>query len=247
MAEYDGGCYHDCYAANAAARYGYDFSQSVKRNFKSEKHRREIVNSINRAKLDFVRMGTSGDPSEDWEHTVKIIRQIEKCNKHIVVVTKHWTNLTQEHLDYFKTINICINTSTSALDSERQRINAVEQYEVLKRYCKSLLRVVSCRFNIETNEGARMNEIQNQLFANDGVIDTVLRVGKNNPFVKSNLIKTDVKKFLGAKQIVSMHRPSIYIGKCGTCKEMCGASMVLKDQQYPEKKGIYKQMRLNIK
>ena len=101
MANEPGGCYGDCYAANASKRYGYDFSRSVLRHFESEAHRRSIVRRINRIPLDFVRMGSSGDPSEDWTHTVSILRGIDKCNKQIVIITRHWSALTDEQLAYF--------------------------------------------------------------------------------------------------------------------------------------------------
>ena len=94
MANEKGGCYNDCYAAKSAKLYGYDFSKTVFRHFESEKHRRLIINRINKIPLDFVRIGTSGDPSENWEHALKICKGIETCNKEIVVITKHWTELT---------------------------------------------------------------------------------------------------------------------------------------------------------
>ena len=75
MTNEKGGCYGDCYAAKSAKLYGYDFSKTVLRDFVNEKHRRKIVDGINRVKLDFIRIGTSGDPSENWEHTIKIIKK----------------------------------------------------------------------------------------------------------------------------------------------------------------------------
>ena len=114
-----------------------DYSKSIKKwsitwrnptDFINEKHRRKIVDGINRVKLDFIRIGTSGDPSENWEHTIKIIKGIENCNKQIVIITKHWTNLTQSQLDYLGTVNVCINTSVSALDKPHLLENCILQY-----------------------------------------------------------------------------------------------------------------------
>jgi len=70
IANETGGCYNDCYAAKSAKLYGYDFSKTVQRNFESEYHRRFILRQINKIPLDFVRIGTSGDPSENWENTI---------------------------------------------------------------------------------------------------------------------------------------------------------------------------------
>ena len=83
-----GGCYNDCYAAKSSKLYGYDFSKTVLRNFKDEYHRRQIVSEINNIKLDFIRIGCSGDPSENWNHTINIIKSIENVNKQIVIITR---------------------------------------------------------------------------------------------------------------------------------------------------------------
>ena len=39
-------------------------------------------------------MGNSGDPSEDWEHTIKILELLKDTNKEFVIITKHWNKLT---------------------------------------------------------------------------------------------------------------------------------------------------------
>jgi len=159
-----GGCYGDCYAAKAAKLYGYDFGETVFRNFEDEYHRRRIVGQINRIPLDFVRIGCSGDPSEDWAHTVKILRGIDKCNKEIVIITKHWTLLSDDQLKYFSGINVCVNTSVSALDKPEDLARGLFEYGRLKAVCKSVLRIVSCDFNLENERGLKLSKIQEGLF-----------------------------------------------------------------------------------
>lgn len=239
-----GGCFGECYAAKSSKLYGYDFSKTVLRNFKDESHRRKIVTGINRVKLDFIRMGTSGDPSEDWNHTVKILRDIDRCNKQIVIITKHWTNLTTEQLEYLGTINVCVNTSVSALDKPHLIENGVTQYELLKRYCKSILRVVSADFNLHNPTGHELAKRQVELFKHENTLDTVLRVNKRNPLVKDGIINVKTVDFLGKKALVSKYRPSTYFGKCSTCHEMCGLNINPKDQAYPNKRGTIKQLKL---
>lgn len=217
-----GGCYSDCYAAKSAKIYGYDFSKTVLRDFKSEYHRRLVMNQINRIPLDFVRIGSSGDPSENWEHTISILKKIDKCNKQIVIITRHWTNLKDEHLQYLSTINVCFNTSSSALDKPEVLKNCLEQYERLKPFCKSILRIVSCEFNLENETGKRLSDVQHLLFKNEDTLDTVLRVNKNNPFVKDGVIKVKQSKFLGKKTLISKFNKKTYFGKCSNCHEMCG-------------------------
>lgn len=244
MTNEKGGCYGDCYAAKSAKLYGYDFSKTVLRDFVNEKHRRKIVDGINRVKLDFIRIGTSGDPSENWEHTIKIIKGIENCNKQIVIITKHWTKLNQSQLDYLATVNVCINTSASALDKQNLIENSLAQYELLKRYCKSVLRIVSADFNLENETGHKLAKVQSELFKNENTLDTVLRLNKRNALVTDGVVKVSETTFLGKKALVSKFKPSTYFGKCSTCHEMCGLNIKPSIQQYPNKRGIIKQLKL---
>ncbi len=239
-----GGCFGECYAAKSAKLYGYDFSKTILRDFKDEGHMRKIVAGINRVKLDFIRMGTSGDPSENWDHTVKIIQGIDRCNKQIVIITKHWTNLTTEQLEYFGTINVCVNTSVSAIDKPHLTDNSLAQYELLKHYCKSILRVVSADFNLNNPTGHELAKRQAELFKNENTLDTVLRVNKRNALVKDGVINVTTADFLGKKALVSKYRPNTYFGKCSTCHEMCGLNIKPKEISYPKKRGIIKQLSL---
>lgn len=237
------GCYGDCYAAKSAKLYGYDFSKTVLRDFENEQHRRKIVRQINRAKLDFIRIGGSGDPSENWPHTVKILKQIDKCNKEIVIITKHWTLLSDEQLKYFSRINICINTSVSALDKTDVLEKSLVQYERIKPYCKSILRIVSCDFNTKNETGATLAVIQDALFQNESVLDTVFRPSKNNPLVTGGIINTKEAFFMGKKTVVSQRNRKTYLGKCSKCKEMCGEKMET-GYDYLDKPGTFRQLKL---
>lgn len=244
MANEPGGCYGDCYSANAARRYGYDFTTSIRRRFDSEAHRRATVLAINRIPLDFVRIGSSGDPSEDWPHTISILKAIDKCNRQIVIITRHWTTLRGEHLAYLGTINAVFNTSVSALDKPHVREHCLAQYERLKPYCKSILRVVSCDFNLDNPRGHAMAKVQAELFRNDGTIDTVFRPNKGNPLVTDGVVNVAKAKFMNGLHLVSKHNPSTYLGKCSTCHEMCGLNVKQSQQMHPTKPGIAKQTRL---
>ena len=72
------GCYNDCYSLKTAKRYGIDFSKSIERSFFNEAHRLQIVRQIEKIDMDFIRIGCTGDPSENWEHTLNIIKQIRE-------------------------------------------------------------------------------------------------------------------------------------------------------------------------
>jgi hypothetical protein len=244
MKSSEGGCYNDCYAAKSAKRYGYDFGKTVLRYFKNKKHEREIVNRISKIKMPFVRIGCSGDPSENWEHTINIIKIIAKSNKEIVIITKHWTSLTDEQLEYLTTVNICFNTSVSALDEPKLLKHRLEQYDRIKPYCKSILRIVSCDFNLESNDGKRLSDIQHNLFKNEATLDTVFRPNKNNQLITNSIINVKQLLFNGKKCLMSKFNKKTFTGKCATCYEMCGLNTKNENYAYPSKRPLIKQLSM---
>jgi len=239
----EGGCYNDCYAAKSAKIYGYDFTKTVLRYFKSLSHQREIINKINKVKLDFIRIGCSGDPSENWQHCIDIIKVIQKANKEIVIITKHWTLLTDKQLKYLSKVNVCINTSVSALDNHELLTRSVKEYNRIKPFCKSVLRIVSCDFNLDNPDGYQLSIIQKSLFKNENTIDTIFRPSKKNRLITDGIINAKVGVFNGNKQLMSKYNKKTYSGKCGSCLEMCGVKIET-DYKYKNKRGIIKQLKL---
>ena len=224
------GCYGDCYACSNANRYGIDFSKTVLRYFESEKHRYNIIDQINHIDMPFVRIGVTGDPSENWSHTLNICENILQCKmvlykmyiKTIVIITKHWNNLTDVQLLRLSKLNVCVNTSVSALDEINLLSNRLTQYNRLKKYCKSVLRIISCSFNLNSQIGEGLNVIQNNLFMNEYVLDTVLRVSPNNTYVLNRVINIEKVKFMDKLSWASVLNKNTYLGKCSKCPEMCG-------------------------
>jgi hypothetical protein len=239
MKEGKNGCYGDCYSAKSARQYGYDFSNTVLRDFEDTRHLNQITNQIKKIDMPFVRMGSSGDPSENWNHTVKICKQVSskikefqidvfnglKPEKEIVIITKHWTNLVDDLLSEISGISICINTSVSAIDNPYELENRLIQYERIKPYCKSVLRIVSFDFNKDNEKGLEYSKIQDKLFENKGVLDTVFRASKNNDLVKNGIINVKKSKFLGKNALISKFNRKTYFGNCKNCIEMCGINI----------------------
>lgn len=217
------GCFSDCYAARNARIYGYDFTENVLRDFKNEKHKQSIIKKINYLDFPFIRMGNSGDPSENWEHTLKILESLYMINKEVVIITKHWNKLTLEQLKRLSKLNVCINTSISAIDENLHQ--NIEQFELLKKYCKSVLRCVSFDFNIKNKKGLEYDIIQNWIFNNYNVLDTVFRCSKSNPLYKNEIINIKETKFLGKKCYISKYNNKTYFGNCNSCLEKCGLNM----------------------
>lgn len=242
MAANEHGCYNDCYAARTARRYGHDFTKTILRKFESERHKREILAQIAQIKMPFIRIGCSGDPSEDWEHTIKMLLTLTKCNHEIVIITRHWNLLTDEQLQWLSKQNICINTSVSALDNNSALIRSLQQFRRIKSLCKSVLRIISCNFNTENEEGMRRHFIQEHLFKESPIIDTVFRPSKNNPFVVNGIINIKNEIFNGQKVLASKYNRKTYMGKCGKCQEMCGVNLSSGD--YPNRRGIIEQLKI---
>lgn len=238
----NGGCYGDCYAAKSAKLYGFDFTKTVLRHFESQRHKREIVAQIDRMKLDFVRIGCSGDPSENWDHCFEVLRVISKSNKQIVIITRHWTLLTDQQLSYLSNVNICVNSSVSALGSPEMRHRAIEQYNRIKPFCRSVLRIVSCDFNLENETGHRLFKIQSDLFRNEDTLDTVFRPSKNNPLVIDGVINVKTGIFNGNKQLMSKINKKTFTGKCSNCHQMCGVTMKNENHVYQNKRPLTKQL-----
>lgn len=229
------GCYGDCYAYKTAKRYGIDFSKSIERHFINDLHKKQIVKKIEKIDMPFIRIGCSGDPSENWEHTINIIKSIKESSqlslfdisskKQIVIITRHWKHLTDIQLSNIKKYNICINTSVSALDNDYLIKNSIDQYNKLKNYCKSVLRVITCDFNENNEIGKKKAEIQRILLKNENIIDTVFRPSKNNFFVKNEIIKVKKMAFMKSVSLVSKYNKKTFLGKCENCLEMCGINL----------------------
>jgi len=232
LIENPNGCYGDCYAFKTAKRYGIDFSNSIERNFENEAHKQSIIRQIEKIDMPFIRIGCAGDPSENWQHTIKIIKQIKESSqlslfdirskKQIVIITRHWKKLTDLQLKEIAKYNICINTSVSALDNQKLIDNSLTEYERIKPYCKSVLRIVSCDFNELNNIGKEKAEIQRKLFKNELTIDTVFRPSSKNEYVLNEIINVKKMGFMDSKTLVSKYNKKTFLGKCSNCKEMCG-------------------------
>lgn len=240
MAATPGGCYGDCYAARAAKRYGIAFDKAVLRDFESCHHKEQIMRQIAAVKMPFIRIGASGDPSENWQHTFNVLKVLATCNTELVIITRHWNLLSGEQLGALSGMNMCINTSVSALDTPVEMGRSIDQFERIKPYCKSVLRIVSADFNTENKDGIRLAAIQARLFAYSPVIDTVFRPSKGNPFVVAGIVKTKAHLFNGRKQLASKFNSRTYMGKCDTCQEMCGVNLS-NGQTYKNRPGVIRQ------
>jgi hypothetical protein len=231
------GCYDNCYAQNIASRYAFNFGLPIKRKFEYDtnqlflpgfydtKHENEIIKQIKKINMPFIRIGEMGDPSEDWNHTLNICKVIAYAEKPIVIITKHLKLIPEDILNQLAGFSICINTSISALDNWDELDRRLRQFHKLKKYCKSVLRIVSCDFNRDLPEGETRAKIQAELFKNDKIINTVFRPSLENQLVVKGVIKTKKVKFLKSDILASVYYDNSYLGYCGGCPDMCGINL----------------------
>jgi len=219
-----GGCFGECYAAKIAERYGIDFAHSVSRGFVDQwQHRDILIRQLRQHPASWYRIGTMGDPSHDWSHTVSVISRLRWANKTAVIVTKHWRTLTDEHLSRLMQLDVVVHTSTSALDTEAQERHRVGEYERLKHYgIRSVNRLVTCEFG-DTDWGRDRRARQERLLGLGPVIDTPLRVSPGNARVASGDIRTSrVTDALGGGTLLSLHDERVFLGNCADCPDQCG-------------------------
>jgi len=217
------GCYDSCYAVRLAKRSGIDFTKPVKRYFANDSHTKKIINQLRNIDIPFVRIGTSGDPSDDWYHTFDIIEKIRPANQNIVIITKQWNPIPYEFESDLS--GIYMNTSISALDSKWQIQHRLDEYERLKPYCYSILRVNTCKFNHSNVTGKILNDVQLKLLNNENVLDTILRFKKDHNLVTSGIVIIDKTKYLRSEVYASVFNNNTYFGTCDKCQELCGIGM----------------------
>lgn len=211
------GCYHNCYAIKIAKFRGFDFSKSIVRRIFDSSQFVGIIREIHKNKLPLVRMGTFGDPSFDWDHTLRVADFVKTCGKKIVVVTKHWRPMNQSQIKKAGRIGVFINTSISALDSPDEIKYRLGEYNRYKKYGTSVLRVVTCKFLLKT-----LDKAQDSLLSNENVIDNPMRISKNHPLVREKIMSVKRVKDIDSYTWISRNNPKSFIGHCYQCSDLCG-------------------------
>lgn len=216
------GCYGGCYAAKIAKYRGIDFSRAVARKIGSAANARRIERAVKAAPEGFFRVGTMGDPSHAWQHTVEVIEWLAPLAVP-VVVTKHWCVATDEQLLRLIACGCVLNTSVSALDTPqelRHREAQIARYSALGGV--SVARVVSCEFNMDTEEGRDMAAVQARLFTLVPTLDNPLRVPRTHELVQRGVIKVRSVMDLNTLRTMSVTNEDTYIGHCSACPDKCG-------------------------
>jgi hypothetical protein len=219
----NGGCYGACYAAKTAKLYGRDFSVSVSR-LPHPWAWRSVWKTVKDHDAHWYRIGTAGDPSHDWENTVRVCELLKETGKHPVIITKHWRKLGDGHLARLRKCRAVINTSISALDTPAELKYRIAQIgRVAESGCKSVARIVTCKFG-NTEWGAERNEVQAWLLTMRPHVDNPLRLSASDQRVEDgHLIVEKVAQAIGGGKMVSLHHTGVYLGTCAGCVDQCGA------------------------
>lgn len=216
------GCYSGCYAAKIARFRGIDFSRAVTREIGGSANARKIERAVRAAPEGFFRVGTMGDPSHAWEHTVRVIEWLAPLAVP-VIVTKHWLVATDGQFSRLVATGTVLNTSVSALDTPaelRHRERQIARYAALGGV--SVARVVSCDFDTSTEEGARMAGVQARLFTLAPTLDNPLRVPRTHDLVRRGIIRVAAVLDINTLRTMSVVNPATYVGHCSSCPDKCG-------------------------
>ena len=218
----DGGCYGECYARKAAARYGIDFSVSISRKIDYNTFP-SIFKFVKNHSLSWYRIGTSGDPCHDWDNTIYVCEKLKDTGKIPIIITKHWIPLSDDQLLKLKALKAVINTSTSGMDSPIEIEYRVKQlHRIKKAGIQSVCRVVTCEFG-KSEWALRCKKNQDYLLSLEPVIDNPLRTTNQNYHVKNgDIILTKINESVGGEKFISLHSEDAYLGKCKTCPDQCG-------------------------
>ena len=231
----DGGCYGECYAYKTATRYGIDFTVSVSRKL-TPWNRRTVFAAIRDFPASWYRIGTAGDPCHDWENTLEVCEAMKATGKQPIIITKHWIPLSDEQIIRLRDLSAVVNTSTSGLDTDAQTRYRVAQIERIRSFgVKSVNRVVTCDYG-DSEWGRTSKARQDYLLTIKPVIDNPLRADRSNGRVSGGEIKlTRMDNAVGGGKLVSLHDRSVYLGKCSSCPDQCGASAMRIDSGGPSK------------
>jgi hypothetical protein len=224
MAAYpNGGCYGECYAYKNAVTYGFDFRHSIGRQFMGREHKGTLIKYMNTVPVGWYRVGTAGDPSHDWTHTVAICWALWHTKKIPVIITKHWIELTDGQIEKLRHLKAVVNTSVSGMDTDAELSHRLGQLNRLRSAgVKSVCRVVSCNYGASAWAKA-CREKQNYLLSLDPIIDNPLRSRKSNPrVINGDIILSHQPESVGGGKYVSLNCSAAYLGTCKDCPDQCG-------------------------
>lgn len=220
----DGGCYGECYANKIARRLRIDFTQSILRQLHTQWHKSTLTRIMGESGLSWYRVGTTGDPSYNWRHTINILNCLRFMEMTPVIVTKCWREPTDDQIDQLRQLGVVINISVSGMDSDAElhhRLNQRDRF--IQMGVRVVTRVVTCAFG--SSEWAKScAEKQAYLIRLEPIIDNPLRPSpRNQRVISGDIIVTNRRDSIGGGKTVSLQSAQgVHLGRCETCHDQCG-------------------------
>ena len=233
------GCHWGCYAKYNSKRHGLGktgFDTPVKQILDED----ILRGDIGKMKLDWVRIGVSGDPCFDWELTTRTTEIIHEEDKIPVVMSRFWELPTWDQLERMAKAHVNLQASVCALDKPGfwARMKDMELMFNLfthenRATGKFVFRLVTFHFNDTTQSGKIWWEIQDRMAAWNNVIEQPARVTRTNPVYKKWLpdwayfkaLSTAEHKFYATAHrftagMLYPHLLACWVG-CKNCKHQC--------------------------
>jgi hypothetical protein len=123
----DGGCFGICYSAEAMKRYHVLFGIPVPQILRGDLLRRDLA----RCGESWVRVGVNGEPSCDWDLTIRVAGICREAGKDVVILTRLAVPPTEEQLRRLVGTGACLSVTVWGLDPEsvwRPRLEAARRY-----------------------------------------------------------------------------------------------------------------------
>jgi len=232
----ENGCYNACYACKMSKLANKDFSVPVPQILDESLLRKQLKT----LKQNWVRIGVSGDPSSDWDTTVKVCQIVRESGRTPVVKTKCWTEPEQIHLKQMAVSNTIFQVSMSALDDEdesKRRSKALASYrDLLPGY--SVPMVNSLAFKPGELHTRQATDSELLLKFCGSILEVPIRLFKTNPIWK----ELDESKYHHHESVISGKEDSQYTAglvinltgvypcntKCSECENQCMVNVLEK-------------------
>jgi hypothetical protein len=169
------GCYGNCYLAESMVRYHIKYWIPVSMRLNPCL----LVKDLQSIRSDYVRNGVNGDPSFDWDLSVRVAELCDTYDKTTVLPTRFGIEPSDIHLRRLARVECIMHGSLSAIDPPRHRervLSSLDRYEALGG--RPVRRVITAWFN---DEQSALWEVQDRLMSMGKAFQQPLRIRGQSP------------------------------------------------------------------
>lgn len=170
------GCWWGCYSKEAMVRFHRLFDVPVSMVLREDLLKKDL----RKLEADWVRIGVNGEPSCDWDLTLKVTRLCTEGGKRVVILTRLLRLPSDEALRELARLNVALNLTMCALDGDWDtRLKVARRYRELGGL--AVIRLVSFAF-AGTRHRAEQDLLAHLAFLYDvPVLEQPARLIKTNP------------------------------------------------------------------